>query len=80
MNNSKLLQEVKNNPNSYIIYKSHPDVNSGNRKGYLSNEFLDKFCQLSLKDTNISYLISLVDEVHTITSLVGFEALLQRKK
>jgi len=81
MSNSKLLQEVKkNNPNSYIIYKSHPDVNSGNREGYLSNEFLEKFCHLSLKDLNISYLISLVDEVHTITSLVGFEALLQRKK
>ncbi len=81
MNNEILLKKVKkNNPNSYIIYKSHPDVNSGNRKGHLSDEFLNKFCNLSLKDTDIFSLISMVDEVHTITSLVGFEALLQGKK
>ena len=81
MNNAKLLEEVKKrNPNSYIIYKSHPDVNCGNRKGLLSYKFLDEFCNLSLKNVNISSLISLVDEVHTITSLVGFEALLQSKK
>ena len=59
MSNSKLLKEVKkSNPNSYIIYKSHPDVNCGNRKGYLSDQYLDKFCHLSLKNVNISYLIS----------------------
>ena len=81
MNNAKLLEEVKKRKkNSYIIYKSHPDVNCGNRKGLLSYKFLDEFCNLSLKNVNISSLISLVDEVHTITSLVGFEALLQSKK
>ncbi len=81
MTNSKLLKEVKkSNPNSYIIYKSHPDVNYGNRKGYLSYKYLSELCHLSLKNGNIHSLISLVDEVHTNTSLVGFEALLHRKK
>ena len=81
IDNSTLLKEVKkNNPNSYIIFKSHPDVNCGNRRGKLSAKFLEEFCHLSLTNVNVSSLISLVDEVHTITSLVGFEALLQKKK
>ena len=81
IDNKNLLKKVKeSNPNAYIIFKSHPDVNSGNRKGNLPTKFLNDFCHLYLRDGNISSLISLVDEVHTITSLVGFEALLQRKK
>ena len=81
IDNAKLLKEVKKiNPDAYIIYKSHPDVNCGNRKGNLSTNFLKQFCNLSLGNVNLSTLISMVDEVHTITSLVGFEALLQGKK
>ncbi len=81
IDNAKLLKEVKKiNPNAYIIYKSHPDVNCGNRKGKLSANYLKEYCHLSLENVNIPSLISMVDEVHTITSLVGFEALLQRKK
>ncbi len=81
MNNLTLLKKVKeNNPNCYIIYKSHPDVNSGNRKGHFSDQLLGDICNLNLKNVNISSLIRLVDEVHTITSLVGFEALLHKKK
>lgn len=81
MNNLELLKKVKNSyPNDYIVYKSHPDVISGTRKGEIPKKFLQKLCDLSLNNVNVNSLISVVDEIHTITSLVGFESLLQGKK
>jgi len=67
------------NPDTYIIYKPHPDVEAGHRAG----EIIDSDC-LGLADEivrngPISSLIQLVDEVHVNTSLAGFEALLRGK-
>ena len=80
--NISLLREVrKNNPNSFIIFKIHPDALSGNRE-----------CEINIKEvlslanyictnelTNID-CINLCNEVHTISSLAGFEALIRNKK
>lgn len=73
----KVRQE---NPDAFIIYKHHPDVIVNNRKGYISSHILRKYVDVILKDINIVDVIQISDEVHTITSLAGFEALLHGKK
>jgi len=81
MTNIELLKEVySRNPNEYIIYKPHPDVLSGNRLGYIEDGVALKYCSSIEKEVSIDSILDMVDEVHTMTSLVGFEALLRDKK
>lgn len=81
MTNLMLLEEVKkNNPNAYIIYKPHPDVLSGNRKGDVGTCTTRAYCDCIITDASVASLLQAVDEVHTITSLVGLEGLLYGKK
>ena len=79
--NLKLLKEVrKNNPDAFIIFKPHPDVSSGNRYGKLSSYEIDKYANITIDNASVSEVINKIDEVHTISSLVGFEALVRGKK
>ncbi|MBL3527831.1 MAG: capsular polysaccharide biosynthesis protein [gamma proteobacterium endosymbiont of Lamellibrachia anaximandri] len=78
--NGTLLQAVRENaPDAYIVYKPHPDVLSGNRKGHRNTRHPPYFDQL-VTDISISQCLDTVDEVHTMTSLVGFEGLLRGKR
>lgn len=78
--NIDLLQKVRAlNPDAYIIYKPHPDVVSGNRQGVISDEDAVKFADNIVENANILDCINQVDELHTMTSLAGFEALLRGK-
>lgn len=78
--NVDLLQKVRElNPDAYIIYKPHPDVVSGNRQGFVPHEQAVKFTDEIVENANILDCINQVDEVHTMTSLAGFEALLRGK-
>ncbi|KAA0911361.1 capsular polysaccharide biosynthesis protein [Pusillimonas sp. ANT_WB101] len=75
--NQALLETVRrNNPDAYIIYKPHPDVVAGNRKGAVDPEAQAQLADQCVPDFNIIDCIHAVDEVHTMTSLAGFEALL----
>ena len=47
--------------------------------GKIGKDQLKSLSNLNLQNVNLSRLISRVDEVHTITSLVGLNALLQKK-
>ena len=79
--NSDLLKKVRElNPNAYIIYKPHPDVVSGNRHGHIPSERALEFADKVAETANILDCINQVDEVHTMTSLSGFEALIRGKK
>lgn len=79
--NADLIKSVRqNNPNAYLIYKPHPDVVSGNRKGKVEGVTLESHCDLVLLDASITDCLAVVDEVHTMTSLVGFEGLLRELK
>lgn len=82
MKNSELLQKVKESvgDSAYIIYKPHPDVLSGNRIGHVPSEEALRYCNEIVKYVSMASLLDVVDEVHTITSLTGFEALLYGKK
>ncbi len=76
--NEALIKHVRmTNLDAFIVYKPHPDVTSGNRQGTVSQDLLDECVDHVTVDTNIIDCLSEVDEVHTLTSLTGFEALLR---
>lgn len=78
--NLDLLKAVRaNNPDAYIIYKPHPDVVSGNRIGQIDPSLARQYADDIVENANILDCIMQVDEVHTMTSLAGFEALLRGK-
>jgi len=75
--NLSLLRAVRvANPDAYIIYKPHPDVLSGNRRGSL-HDAADPPWNLVVGQVPVAACLDVVHEVHTMTSLVGFEALLR---
>ena len=76
--NLALLQKVREkNPNSYIIYKPHPDVLAGLRVGNVQPEELLKYANHIELNSSILQCFEVCDELHTITSLSGFEALIR---
>ena len=75
-----LLQSVrKANPSAHIIYKPHPDVVAGLRKKGEGEDEAVHLCHEVVIDTVMGELLTVVDEVHVLTSLAGFEALLRGK-
>ncbi|EKN0024208.1 capsular polysaccharide biosynthesis protein [Campylobacter lari] len=77
----KLLQSVrKANENAFLVFKPHPDVLSGNRKGLKDKSIILKYCDEIIENVSIDSAINVSDEVHTITSTSGFDALLRGKK
>lgn len=79
--NLELLRRVRAAcPEAFILFKPHPDVVAGNRRGAVSDEEALGYCDTVLSEAAIASLLEQVDEVHTLTSLAGFEALLRGKK
>ena len=75
--NLALLRQVRErNPDACIVYKPHPDVVAGNRRGAIDAQMLNGLVDQCVPDANIIDCIAAADEVHTMTSLSGFEALL----
>jgi capsular polysaccharide export protein len=78
--NLTLLRTVREqNPDAFILFKEHPDVTAGNRKGKVPDAEARRLSDLRVSDLDIIACIDAVDEVHTLTSLTGFEALLRGK-
>ncbi|MGK4444514.1 capsular polysaccharide biosynthesis protein [Yersinia enterocolitica] len=79
--NSELLRTVRQrHPNAFIIYKPHPDVLVGNRQGHIPAADVAQWADFQALDADIIQCIQAADELHTLTSLSGFEALLHGKK
>ncbi|QYG99728.1 capsular polysaccharide biosynthesis protein [Campylobacter coli] len=77
----KLLQSVRTaNKDAFIVFKPHPDVLSGNRKGLKDKDIILKYCDEIIENVSIDSAINACDEVHTITSTSGLDALLRGKK
>jgi capsular polysaccharide export protein len=75
--NLSLLKAVRAaNPDAYIVYKPHPDVLSGNRRGNLHDVGNPPWDSL-VGQVPLAACLDVAHEVHTMTSLVGFEALLR---
>ncbi|MGY6216358.1 capsular polysaccharide export protein, LipB/KpsS family [Methylolobus aquaticus] len=78
--NLALLAAVRRaNPEAYVLYKPHPDVARGNRNGAVHPDDLLRLADREVTGVPIASLFAQVDEVHTLTSLAGFEALLRDK-
>jgi capsular polysaccharide export protein len=79
--NMDLLRAVREaNPDAYVVYKPHPDVLAGLRLKGLDEDSALQWCDEQVVDVAMGELLPAVDEVHVITSLAGFEALLRGKK
>lgn len=76
--NYDLLKRVRSeNPNGYILYKPHPDVIAKTRKQGIKDQQIKNLCDEIIGNVDNESLLSQTDELHTMTSLIGFEALLR---
>jgi capsular polysaccharide export protein len=79
--NLGLLARVRAaNPDGFVLYKPHPDVEAGHRKGRVPDEMALGFADGIIRDVSTAALLAEIDELHTLTSLAGFEALLRRRR
>ena len=78
--NIGLLRRVREtHPNAYLVYKPHPDVLARLRTVGQNEQEAYRWCDEVVTDVAIGDLLTAVDEVHVLTSLTGFEALLRGK-
>ncbi|WP_333826211.1 capsular polysaccharide biosynthesis protein [Pinisolibacter sp.] len=76
--NVELLRRVRARwPDAFIVYKPHPDVHAGYRRGAVPKEESDRLVDRVVSDVSMPSLLADVDRVETMTSLTGFEALLR---
>lgn len=79
--NLALLSEVRaRNRQAVLLFKPHPDVEAGLRPGAVPEAETLRLADAVLHNSNPITLIDACDEVWTMTSLLGFEALLRGKK
>lgn len=78
--NMALLQAVRRaHPDAYVVYKPHPDVLAGLRAEGVGESGALRWCDEVVADVSMATMIDAVDELHVMTSLAGFEALLRDK-
>ena len=78
--NLDLLRRTRmERPDAVILYKPHPDVETGLRAGKVEEAEALLHANHVITGTDSIALIDVVDEVWTMTSLLGFEALLRGK-
>lgn len=79
--NLDLLRRVRaEEPHAYILFKPHPDVEAGHRKGSVPEAEALRFADRIVRDASMPALLDAVDAVHVWTSLSGFEALLRKRE
>jgi capsular polysaccharide export protein len=79
--NMGLLRAVRGaNPGAHVIYKPHPDVVAGLRSRGAGEADAGSWCDEIVTDVAMGALLDVVDDVHVLTSLAGFEALLRNKR
>lgn len=67
------------NPHATIYVKTHPEVTSGRKRGYLSQARADGKIVVLRQPVNPLSLIEQMDRVYVVSSTMGFEALLADK-
>lgn len=76
--NLSLLKAVRaRNPDAFIVYKPHPDVETCLRKGSVSDDIALRHADRVVSNATIVDLIEQCDRLETVSSLSGFEALLR---
>ncbi|MCJ2014458.1 capsular polysaccharide biosynthesis protein [Methylobacterium sp. J-076] len=78
--NADLLRLARErHPDAVIAFKPHPDVEAGLRPGRVPPEAVSALADIVLRDVSAADAIDASDHVETISSLIGFEALLRGK-
>lgn len=67
-------------PDAFIVFKPHPDVSSGNRKGHVEPAQALQHADHIERGASVVSCIEACDVVVTMTSLTGFDALLRNKQ
>lgn len=76
--NLGLLKAVRAaRPDAFIVFKPHPDVEAGIRPGAVPEAQARLYADAIASRLSMAHLLDQVDELHTLTSLSGFEALLR---
>ncbi|MXV45179.1 beta-3-deoxy-D-manno-oct-2-ulosonic acid transferase [Saccharibacter sp. 17.LH.SD] len=80
-NNFGLLKAVRASaPDAHITFRPHPDVDAGHRPGHIPDSKVMRYADQIARGGSMVSLINQVNEVHTMTSLAGFEAILRGRK
>ncbi len=75
--NEELLRTARRlHPQAFLIYKPHPDVEAGLRPGLLPTR-AHGLADLVADNTGAEALLNIADRVITMTSAMGFEALIR---
>ncbi|WP_200305924.1 capsular polysaccharide export protein, LipB/KpsS family [Paracraurococcus ruber] len=76
--NLGLLRAVRaENPDAILLWKPHPDVEAGMRRGRVPRAEAARLADHVLDRVPVAPLYALAAEVHCLSSLTGFEALLR---
>jgi capsule polysaccharide export protein KpsC/LpsZ len=79
--NRQLLAAVRAaEPEAWLLYKPHPDVVAGLRRGNPAEIDAAGLCDELVVEAAMEPLYAAVEAVHVLTSLAGFEALLRGKE
>ncbi|GJE39478.1 hypothetical protein KHHGKMAE_3560 [Methylobacterium persicinum] len=72
-----LMLARKRHPDAVIAFKPHPDVEAGLRPGWVAPADIAAHADIVLRDVSAADALEIADHVETISSLIGFEALLR---
>ena len=79
--NAALLAAARRaEPGAWLVYKPHPDVLAGLRRGERDRVVPGRDCDEVVTTAPMHRLLDQVDAVHVMTSLAGFEALLRGRE
>ncbi len=67
-------------PDACILYRPHPDVEAGHRRGAVADDEARRHADAVVRGGSLAALIDRADAVHVLTSLTGFEALLRHRE
>lgn len=76
-NRALLIRAREIEPEAEILYKPHPDVEAGHRKGAIPDAEALLYADRIEREAPIASLLEQVDGLHVISSLAGFEGLLR---
>ncbi|WCT74857.1 beta-3-deoxy-D-manno-oct-2-ulosonic acid transferase [Sphingomonas naphthae] len=78
--NRDLLERARAaEPDAYLLFRPHPDVEAGHRKGAVPDAEALRFADVISRGGSLAALLEQVDSVHVLSSLTGFEALLRNR-
>lgn len=72
-----IIRARKAEPDAFLIFRPHPDVDAGHRRGRVEDWDALRHVDMVERGAAISSILEVVDSVHVLTSLTGFEALLR---